>query len=433
MIRHIVNRIANANFDRIHIVHGANGDQIRQQFPEDDINWVIQPSPLGTGHAVQLVMPHIATAATVCILYGDIPLIQAGTVTRLIELAETSTLAILTTRLDDPTGYGRIKRSQQGTLQQIIEEKDATPEDRGIQEVNAGPVAVQAESLARWLKMLDNHNTQKEYYLTDIVSHAVAEGVDVATYQVADSLETVGVNNRIDQARLERRLQLNQAQELMQNGVYIVDPARFDLRGTCTAGKDCSIDVNVILEGNVTLADGVQIASNCVIRDSHLGADVEVRPNSIVEGAEIGAGCTIGPFARIRATTTIGEHSRIGNYVEVKASNIGENTKISHLAYIGDAQIGNYVNIGAGVITCNFDGEKKNTTVIGDHAFIGSNSALIAPIEIQDHAFVGAGSTVSRTVNSGELVVERSELRTMKNRRSRNSEQNPSSPTTATD
>ena len=416
MIRYIVNCVNHTGVDKIHIVHGENGHQIQESIPDSHINWVLQSAPLGTGHAVQQAIPHIDEESTVCILYGDTPLIQADTVNRLIELANTHSLSVLTVNLDNPTGYGRIKRDEDGVLQQIVEEKDTTPEERQIREVNAGPLAVKAKSLARWLKLLDNNNIQSEYYLTDIIKHAVAEGVVVASCQADDLLETVGVNHRMDQARLERALQMRKAEQLMKEGVHVVDPARFDLRGNCTAGKDCHIDANVLLEGDVTLDDSVSIASNCVIRDSKLGPGVEIKPFSSVEGAEIGEGCTVGPFARIRPGTVIGKNSRIGNYVEIKASIIGEETKISHLAYIGDAQIGNHVNIGAGVITCNFDGKLKHPTYIGDHAFIGSNSALIAPLEVQEYAFVGAGSTISSNVNSGELVVERGEVRRIKNR-----------------
>ncbi len=426
IIQYIVNCAKEASFDRIHVIHSEAGYKIRELFPTDDINWIIQSSPLGTGHAVQQAIPDVDINATVCILYGDIPFIQSQTVIRLLELANSHSLALLTAVLDEPTGYGRIKRDRNGVLKQIIEERDTSPADRTIKEVNAGPMAAKAEPLARWLKLLDNNNSQSEYYLTDIIRHAVSDGIVVATCEALDPLETVGVNSRIDQARLERALQLNQAQELMLSGLHLVDPARFDLRGKCTAGKDCSIDANVILEGQVELADGVQIASNCVIRDSVLGPGVEVRPHTLIEGAEIGAGCTVGPFARIRRGTIIGKNSRVGNYVEIKASVIGEDTKISHLAYIGDARIGNNVNIGAGVITCNFDGKKKNSTFIGDHAFVGSNSALIAPLEIQDYAFIGAGSTISKNVNSGELVVERAKVRTMKNKQAHSGEPKPS-------
>ena len=416
MIRYIVNCVNNTGVDKIHIVYGENGHQIQESIPDNHINWVLQSAPLGTGHAVQQAIPHIDVESTVCVLYGDTPLIQADTVNRLIELANTHSLSVLTVNLDNPTGYGRIKRDEDGVLQQIVEEKDTAPEERQIREVNAGPLAVKAKSLARWLKLLDNNNIQSEYYLTDIIKHAVAEGVVVASCQASDLLETVGVNSRMDQARLERALQMRKAEQLMKEGVHVVDPARFDLRGNCTAGKDCRIDANVLLEGDVTLDDSVSIASNCVIRDSKLGPGVEIKPFSSVEGAEIGEGCTVGPFARIRPGTVIGKNSRIGNYVEIKASIIGEDTKISHLAYIGDAQIGNHVNIGAGVITCNFDGKRKHPTYIGDHSFIGSNSALIAPLEVQEYAFIGAGSTISSNVNSGELVVERGEVRRIKNR-----------------
>ena len=419
MIQSIVNTVRQAGFDRIHIVYGEGGDAIAQYIPDEDINWVLQSAPLGTGHAVLQAAPHLDPDSTVCVLYGDIPLIESQTTKQLVELANSHTLALLTVALDNPTGYGRIKRDSNDRLIRIVEEKDATVKEREITEVNAGPIAAQSQSLTRWLNLLDNNNSQNEYYLTDIISHAVAEGVVVASCQATSAHETAGVNSRMEQAHLERELQLKNAQQLMLAGVQIADPARFDLRGECRAGSDCRIDVNVILEGEVTLADGVQIGANNVVRDSHLGAGVEIRPNCTIEGAKIGAGCTIGPFARIRPGTVIGNNSRVGNYVEVKASVIGDETKINHLAYIGDAKIGHHVNIGAGVITCNYDGKNKHATVIGDHVFVGSNSSLVAPLEIADHARIGAGSTITKNVNSGDLVVERAKVRTIK----RNSKQ----------
>ncbi len=417
MIRYIVDCARNTGFERIHIVYGGDGDEIRNQVPDRDINWVHQASPLGTGHAVQQAIPHVAEDSIVCVLYGDIPFIQSATVARLIELASAHTLALLTAEQKNPTGYGRIKRDNSGALKLIIEEKDASPEEKKISEVNAGPIAARAKPLASWLQLLRNENSQSEYYLTDVIGYAVADGVAVASCKASQADETAGVNSRVEQARLERILQMKHAERLMQEGVQLMDPARFDLRGNCSAGKDCRIDVNVIIEGSVTLADDVMIESNNVIRDSVLGPGVTIHPNCVIEGAEIGAHCTIGPFARIRPGTVIGKNAKVGNFVEIKASAIGDETKINHHAYIGDAQIGNRVNIGSGVVTCNYDGKKKHRTIIGDRVFIGSNCSLVAPIEILAGAIVGAGSTISKKVNARELVVERAAVRTFKRNR----------------
>ena len=414
MIRYIVNCARSAEFDRIHIVHGENGLEIKRHVTGSDINWVLQSEPLGTGHAAQQAIAHVDADSTVCILYGDIPFIQPQTVTKLVELANTHSLALLTVELEKPTGYGRIKRDENGVLIKIIEEKDTTQEEQAITEVNAGPVAVKVRQLARWLSMLDNNNSQNEYYLTDIIEIAVSESIQVATLQASQPDETAGVNSRTDQARLERKLQMKLAENLMQTGVQIVDPSRFDLRGECNAGKDCRIDVNVIIEGSVELEDNVNIESNNIIRDSTLGSGVTIRPHCLIEGARIAAGCTIGPFARLRPGTVIGKNSKVGNYVEIKSSTIGENSKINHHAYVGNAEIGSNVNIGAGVITCNYDGREKHTTIIGDNVFVGANSSLIAPLEIQADAKIGAGSAISKNVNRGELVVERSKTRTYK-------------------
>lgn len=421
LIRYIVDTAKNVGFRRIHVVHGDGGSEIQQQVPDDDINWIFQSAPLGTGHAVLQAIPHLDPDSIACILYGDNPLIEPGTALNLLKLAATHTLALLTIDLVNPTGYGRIKRTRDGALERIIEEKDATISERTITEVNAGPMAVRSRSLARWVNLLDNNNSQQEFYLTDIISHAVTEGIAVATCLAPNPTEVAGVNSRVEQARLERELQLKQSEQLMLDGVQIIDPARFDLRGQCTAGKDCRIDINVILEGEVILADDVKIDANNVIRNTTLGSGVTIRPNCTIDGAEIGDGCTIGPFARIRPGTIIGKNSNVGNYVEIKASDIGDSTKINHLAYVGDAQIGNHVNIGAGVITCNYDGTKKHRTIIGDHVFVGSNSALVAPLEIGDNARIGAGSTITKDVDSGELVVERAKVRTIKPRRTRTS------------
>ena len=416
MLAYVIAAAQNAHADRIHVVIGSDGEKVRKEFAHLAVNWVLQPEPNGTGHAVAQAIPYAAEHSIICVLYGDNPFVRSDTVWNLIDVAENSGLCILTSIVSDPAGYGRIVRNELGELQQVVEEKDASDEQLQIAEVNVGPIAAKRNLLAGWLDRLDNDNIQKEYYLPGVLDFAIKDGFEVPTISSTSRTEIIGVNTRAEQADLERLAQLKNAEDLMKAGVRILDPARFDLRGECAAGKDCSIDVNVVLEGVNTLADRVRIEANNVIRNSNLGKDVIIKPNCVIEDAEIEAGCEIGPFARIRPGTRIGKNCRVGNFVEIKNSNLGEATKVSHLAYVGDSDIGKHVNVGAGAITCNYDGKQKHRTKIGDYVFIGSNAALIAPIEIGDHSVVAAGSTISKNIRSNRLAVERSATKILKAR-----------------
>lgn len=411
MLQYILSGAKSINPDRIHVVYGDSGTQLLERFSHEDVNWCLQSEPLGTGHAAQQAIAHVDRNAIVCVLYGDNPFVSAETISKLVKHASADQLAILTAELDDPTGYGRIKRDVDGRLERIIEDKDASDSERDIKEINAGPLAVSALRLSRWLARLKNDNKQQEFYLTDIVDFAVSDGISVATTQPSQVSEIAGVNSRIEQAQLERIMQKKNADSLLNRGVEIVDPARFDLRGNCESGKDCRIDINVVLEGEVLLGDNVSIEANNIIKNTVLGAGVTILPNCVIDGAQIESGCTIGPFARIRPGAVIGKNCRIGNYVEIKNSTLGEGTKVNHLAYVGDSQVGQNVNIGAGTITCNYDGKRKHKTVIGDNAFIGSNVSLVAPLEIGAGAVIGAGSTITKDVSSDHLAVERSKAK----------------------
>ena len=416
MLQYLLSSAQSIEPDRIHVVYGSNGRQILERYAQEEINWVMQLEALGTGHAVQQAIPHVEENAVVCVLYGDNPFVSAETMMDLMHLASRNQLALLTAELEDPTGYGRIKRDANGKLEKIIEEKDASESERNIREINAGPLAVPASLLIGWLARLKNENQQREYYLTDIVDLAVTDGVDVATSHPSLTSEISGVNSRLEQAQLERTLQMNNAKDLLRHGVEIVDPARLDLRGDCVAGKDCRIDINVIMEGDIKLADNVNIEANNVIKDTDVADDVTILPNCVIDGAKIDSGCKIGPFARIRRGTVIGRNCRVGNFVEIKNSTLGEGTKVNHLAYVGDSDIGKNVNIGAGTITCNYDGKRKHRTVIGDDAFIGSNVSLVAPLEIGDRVAIGAGSTITKNVESDQLAVERTETKMIRKR-----------------
>ncbi len=416
MLSHIISAAQGAKVDRIHVVVGNDGEKIQHQFAEYDINWVLQARPLGTGHAVAQALPALASNSIVCVLYSDNPFVQSETVSRMIKITEQRDLCLLTSVLENPRSYGRIVRDHGGRFRQVVEEKDATDDQLQITEVNAGPIAIKKNLLELWLHRLDNNNEQNEYYLPGILDFAIESGIEVPTLVSSNSSEIIGVNTREQQAKLERMAQLRNARDLMEAGVRVLDPARFDLRGECDAGQDCSIDVNVVLEGKISLDDRVQIEANNVIRNSKLGKGVIIKPNCVIENAEIQEGCEIGPFARIRPGTVIGKNCKVGNFVEIKNSILGEQTKVNHLAYVGDSLIGKRVNIGAGVITCNYDGKKKHRTKIGDYSFIGSNASLIAPIEIGENAMVGAGSTISKNVSSNQLVVERSKTKTLRAR-----------------
>ncbi len=410
MLGHVLDTARALQPQGIHVVIGHGAEQVRQQLSAPDLNFVVQAQQLGTGHAVAQALP-VLSAERVLILYGDVPLIETGTLERLLAKADDRHLALLTVELADPTGYGRIIRDASGAVQAIVEQKDATAEQRTIREGNTGILAVPGKRLADWLGRLSNHNAQGEYYLTDVIAMAVADGLQVATEQPLHPMEVQGANDRVQLAELERHYQWRAARQLMAQGVTLLDPARFDLRGEVSVGRDVLIDVNVILEGRVVIEDGVSIGPNCVIKDSLLRRGAQVKANSHLEGAELGEGADCGPFARLRPGARLGAKAHVGNFVELKNAVLGEGAKAGHLSYLGDAEIGARSNIGAGTITCNYDGANKHRTVMGEDVFIGSNSAIVAPVTLGNGATTGAGSTVTQDVPAGALAVGRAKQR----------------------
>lgn len=410
MLGHVIDSARQLQPQGIHVVIGHGAELVRERLAGDDLNFVLQSEQLGTGHAVAQALPALS-AERVLILYGDVPLIEVETLQRLLQQANDRQLGLLTVNLNDPTGYGRIVRDGNGVVNAIVEHKDATPEQRQIREVNTGILAVPGKHLGDWLGRLSNSNAQGEYYLTDVIAMAVADGLVVATEQAADEMEVLGANDRIQLAQLERHYQYRAARRLMVQGVTLIDPARFDLRGEVSVGRDVSIDINVILEGRVVIEDGVQIGANCVIKNSTLRKGAIVKANSHLDGAEMGEGSDCGPFARLRPGSVLGAKAHVGNFVELKNAVMGEGAKAGHLSYLGDAEIGARSNIGAGTITCNYDGANKFRTVLGEDVFIGSNSALVAPVILGDRATTGAGSVVTSDVPTDSLAVGRAKQR----------------------
>ncbi|MBV9621013.1 MAG: bifunctional UDP-N-acetylglucosamine diphosphorylase/glucosamine-1-phosphate N-acetyltransferase GlmU [Gammaproteobacteria bacterium] len=390
----------------IYVVYGAGGERVRAALPEAPVQWVLQSERLGTGHALRQAMPHIPAGHEVLVLYGDVPLIRAATLAALIGRAGTGGVALLTVRLESPEGYGRIVRAG-GRVRRIVEQQDASARQRGIRECNTGVLAAPAGPLQRWLAQLTRGNSQGEYYLTDVIALAVREKVPVEPVPVADPQEVLGVNDKAQLAQLEALQRARVARELMLGGVTLADPARLDVRGTVSAGRDVFIDVNVVFEGRVILGEGVRIGAGCVVRDSEIGAGTEVHPHCVIERARIGERCSIGPFARFRPSATLAGEVHIGNFVEVKNSELGSGSKANHLAYVGDATVGARVNIGAGTIIANYDGALKHRTVIEDDVHTGSNSVLVAPITIGAGATIAAGSTVTHAAPAGKLTVAR--------------------------
>ncbi|WP_407293888.1 bifunctional UDP-N-acetylglucosamine diphosphorylase/glucosamine-1-phosphate N-acetyltransferase GlmU [Stutzerimonas zhaodongensis] len=406
MLGHVIDTARALEPDVIHVVIGHGAEQVREHLAADDLNFVVQKEQLGTGHAVAQALPALS-AERVLILYGDVPLIEAATLERLLDKVGHEQLALLTVNLSDPTGYGRIVRNDQGAVQAIIEHKDASAEQKLICEGNTGILAVPGARLGDWLSRLSNSNAQGEYYLTDVIAMAVADGLVVATEQAQDPMEVQGANDRIQLAELERHYQMRAARRLMVQGVTLRDPSRFDMRGEVSVGRDVVIDVNVVLEGRVVIEDGVTIGPNCVITDSILRRGAVVKANSHLEGAELGLDADCGPFARLRPGAVLGDKAHVGNFVEVKNARLGTAAKAGHLAYLGDADIGARTNIGAGTITCNYDGANKSRTVMGEDVFIGSNSSLVAPVTLGDGATTGAGSTITRDVPAHTLALGR--------------------------
>ena len=412
MLGHVLDTAAALSPERRIVVYGHGGEQVREAFASDaTLGWVEQAQQLGTGHAVAQALPMLVGSDTTLVLYGDVPLLPADTLTPLLASASDGRLALLTVNLTDPTGYGRIVRDDTGTVQRIVEQKDASHAEQSIHEVNTGILALPTTRLDDWLGRLDNRNAQGEYYLTDIIAMAVADGVTVDAFSAAAPEQVLGINNRAQQAQLERYYQRQQAENLLAAGVTLLDPARLDIRGRVSAGRDVIIDVNVVFEGEVSLADGVRIGPHSVIRDAVIGPGSEILSHCNLESVRIGARAQVGPFARLRPETVLADKSKVGNFVEIKKANVGEGSKVNHLTYVGDAEIGRDVNVGAGTITCNYDGANKHLTVLEDGVFIGSNAALVAPIRIGKNATVGAGSTLSKDVPDNSLAFTRAARR----------------------
>ncbi|EUB83582.1 bifunctional UDP-N-acetylglucosamine diphosphorylase/glucosamine-1-phosphate N-acetyltransferase GlmU [Pseudomonas sp. GM30] len=406
MLGHVIHSARQLDPQRIHVVIGHGADVVRERLAADDLNFVLQDQQLGTGHATAQAVPFIS-ADTVLILYGDVPLIEVETLQRLLKHVVPGQMGLLTVELEDPTGYGRIVRNADGKVAAIVEHKDASEAQRAITEGNTGILAVPANRLADWMSRLSNNNAQGEYYLTDVIEMAVSDGLVVATEQPHDPMEVQGANDRKQLSELERHYQLRAGRRLMAQGVTLRDPARFDVRGEVTVGRDVLIDVNVILEGNVVIEDDVVIGPNCVIKDTTLRKGVVIKANSHIEGAILGEGSDAGPFARLRPGTVLEARAHVGNFVELKNARMGEGAKAGHLTYLGDAEIGARTNIGAGTITCNYDGANKWKTVLGEDVFIGSNNSLVAPVDISSGATTAAGSTITQNVDNAQLAVGR--------------------------
>ncbi|MRI31410.1 UDP-N-acetylglucosamine diphosphorylase/glucosamine-1-phosphate N-acetyltransferase [Endozoicomonas sp. OPT23] len=415
MLEHVINTAQKAQQalgeGKIHVVIGHGADQVKAKLGHYDLNWVEQTEQLGTGHAVQQTVPGCAGADVVLVLYGDVPLIQTSTLKALLSETKEDQLGLLTINLPNPMGYGRIVRDGQGSVKAIVEQKDASEEQLLIDEVNTGIMAIPGSKLQNWVMGLGNNNAQQEYYLTDVVEKAVSEGCTVTHVQPEKSTEVEGVNSRIQLAELERAHQKELATELMISGVTLIDPARLDIRGDVKVGRDVLIDINVVLEGNVEIGDNVTIEPGCIIRNSTIAAGSIIKANSLLEEAEVSAACEIGPYARLRPGAKLEEKARVGNFVEIKKSIIGVGSKVNHLTYIGDAEVGEGVNIGAGTVTCNYDGVNKHKTTIGDGAFIGTNSSLVAPVNIGAGATTGAGSTIAKDLEDNQLGVARARQR----------------------
>lgn len=410
MVKHVIDTCESLGSKNIHLVYGHGGEMMQSALQQEKVNWVLQADQLGTGHAVDQASSYLAEDEKVLVLYGDVPLISEETIENLLDAQPTGGIALLTVVLDNPIGYGRIVRKN-GPVVAIVEQKDATEEQKLIKEINTGVMVATGGDLKRWLSGLSNDNAQGEYYLTDVIAAAHNEGRAVEAVHPINPIEVEGVNDRAQLARLERAFQSMQAQKLLEQGVMLRDPARFDLRGQLQCGMDVEIDTNVIIEGSVTLGDNVVIGAGCVLKDCEIDDNTLVHPYSVIEGATVGEECTVGPFTRLRPGADLRNDSHVGNFVEVKNARLGEGSKANHLTYLGDADIGQRTNVGAGVITCNYDGANKFKTVIGNDVFVGSDSQLIAPITIADGATIGAGTTLTKDVAEGELVITRAKER----------------------
>jgi bifunctional UDP-N-acetylglucosamine pyrophosphorylase/glucosamine-1-phosphate N-acetyltransferase len=414
LLAHVLDCARTLSPQRLIVVYGHGGETVPTRMAAPDVRWVLQAPQLGTGHAVTQAVPELDDGVPTIVLYGDVPLTRARTLAQLVTAAGRDKLALLTVELDNPTGYGRIVR-EDGRIVRIVEHKDADPATLAIREVNTGILVAPTPALKRWLAGLSNDNAQGEYYLTDVVAAAVAEGMPVVSAQPADAWETLGVNSKRQLAELERIRQRNIADGLLDAGVTLADPNRIDVRGRLTCGIDVSIDVNCVFEGTVEIADGASIGPNCVLRDARVGPGAQILAFTHIEGASVGAPARIGPYARLRPGTELGAHTHVGNFVEMKATRMGEGSKANHLAYVGDAEVGARVNIGAGTITCNYDGANKHKTIIGDDAFIGSDTQLVAPVTVGAGATLGAGTTLTREAPAGKLTISRAKQTTIEN------------------
>lgn len=406
MVQHVIDAANKSGAQRVNLVYGHGGDLLKQTLNDDALNWVLQAEQLGTGHAMQMAAPFFADDEDILMLYGDVPLISLETLQRLREAKPQGGIGLLTVKLDDPTGYGRIARENDKVVG-IVEHKDASEAQRKINEINTGILVANGADLKRWLGKLDNNNAQGEFYITDIIALAHGEGREIAAVHPDRLSEVEGVNNRLQLSRLERVYQTEQADKLLLAGVMLRDPARFDLRGELTHGRDVEIDTNVIVEGRVTLGNRVKIGTGCVIKNAVIGDDCEISPYTVIEDATLEAACTIGPFARLRPGAELAEGAHVGNFVEMKKARLGKGSKAGHLSYLGDAEIGDNVNIGAGTITCNYDGANKHKTIIGDDVFVGSDTQLVAPVTVASGVTIGAGTTVTRDIAENELVISR--------------------------
>jgi len=412
LLAHVVDCARSLGPGRIVIVYGHGGEAVPRAIAGEDLLWALQEPQLGTGHAVMQALPHLDPAAPTLVLYGDVPLIGRDTLARLLAAAGSGRLGLLTVELPDPEGYGRVLR-EGGRIVRIVEHKDADDDARAIREVNTGIVVAPTAALARWLGALSNDNAQKEYYLTDVVAAAVHDGIGVVSAQPADACETLGVNSKAQLAALERVFQHRLAGRLMDEGVQLADPARLDVRGELTCGRDVAIDVNCVFEGKVEIGDGASIGAHCVIRDTRIGAGAQILPFTLIESSSIGARARIGPYARLRPGTELGEETHVGNFVEMKNTRMAAKSKANHLSYLGDTTVGERVNIGAGTITCNYDGANKYQTVIEDDAFIGSDTQLVAPVRVGRGATLGAGTTLTRDAPEHKLTMSRTQQTTV--------------------
>lgn len=408
LLQHVYETSLALENNQIFIIYGHGGETVKQTLSSLNATWIEQKQQLGTGHAVQQAIHHVDDSDTVLILYGDVPLLKSKTIHTLLDKVSLSSLALLTVSLDDPTGYGRIVRDKDHAVLRIVEQKDANEAELQISEGNTGILACKGSQLKQWLSRLSNNNAQNEYYLTDIIEMAVADGLTVETSQAGSQDEVLGVNNRSQLAHLERVYQLEQTRFLMENGVTLRDPSRVDVRGSFAAlGQDIDVDINVIFEGVNRIGSNVRIGPNCLIKNATIASDVEIHANSVIENAAIGCGSRIGPFARLRPETELADNVHIGNFVEIKKSTVAAGSKINHLSYIGDSEVGSKVNIGAGTITCNYDGVNKFKTIIEDGAFIGSDTQLVAPVTVGKNSTIGAGSTITRNTPDNQLTLSR--------------------------